>query len=273
MAANCNALRYTAHSPDRCLEPRQQPDRRPRAAAPLSPGGARTSRGCILGWKGRPAPWRRLWSVKDQACPAHARCPSMAAQLAPGTCLFCPPPITPSFCLPALVSRYGARRWLGASVAGSARAACLSSLARWHALAASGHKRARELATQMSRCVSPTVRGYEWDSTIGWRSKLAHGTGAGSGWPAVRLWLCWSRDRDAHDNVARWLKTHPGHTAVRGWRHSDWDAFRGHQSWMLASSGWMLRRASGGMISTFCGGLAPMPRTGGSLRKWRGADY
>jgi len=32
---------------------------------------------------------------------------------------------------------------------------------------------------------------------------------------------------DAHDNVARWLKTHPGHTAVRGWL-IHLDAFRGH---------------------------------------------
>ena len=32
---------------------------------------------------------------------------------------------------------------------------------------------------------------------------------------------------DAHDNVARWLETHPGHRAVRGWL-MHLDAFRGH---------------------------------------------
>ena len=59
-----------------------------------------------------------LWSVKDQACPAHARRPSMAAQLKSGKRLFCPS--VRQIC-PAPASRYGARRWLGASVAGSAR--------------------------------------------------------------------------------------------------------------------------------------------------------
>ena len=77
---------------------------------------------------------------------------------------------------------------------------------------------------------------------------------------------------DAHDNVARWLKTHPGHTAVRGWL-IHLDAFRGH-SVVDAGVEWLdVTPRVGDAISTFCGGLAPMPRTGGSLRKWRGADY
>ena len=32
---------------------------------------------------------------------------------------------------------------------------------------------------------------------------------------------------DAHENVARWLETHPSHRAVRGWL-MHLDAFRGH---------------------------------------------
>ena len=117
------------------------------------------------------------------------------------------------------------------------------------------------------------VLGMNGTSTTGWREqfrarnwrriRLAHREA-----PAVLI-----PGPDAHENVARWLENPPEPSGSIRMAHAPGRLPRPFSRgyWRRVAGCYATR--SGGTISAFCGGMAPMSRTGGSLRKWRGADY